>query len=253
MRAGVNVELKYLDKALVRGNLPVNSAIADQAIWTTDQGNQLAGTGDLGDNNGFIIQSLVNATQSQTATGRIGRKYTIKSIKVNLGLTFVLKQDHCTIGLYRVLLVHDKQCNGGVVKVHDVLDQPNADGNVIPGSPGMNYRIGAQPNISNSQRFTILYDKTKSFNNQGMGGNTQGPYHYPMVDVMVKIYKKLNLPIEMSTTDSQISGIRSNNVFLIVMAHAAERPNDADVPLQAEDSAIGFVPWGSSRARFTDA
>lgn len=260
---GAGIEYKNIDKSLVKGNLPLTTTVVDQVLWTDAAGGVLpADNAPFTDPDGYIIQSLVTAAQGQTATQRIGRKWTIKSLKVDLGFRINFKSSLTQSCLIRTLLVWDKQCNGSIVKTSDVLDFAFMDAAIIPGSYNTNTRIFAQKNIANSQRFTIFHDKTRRYDNggdPGISGADPAPNVYQQTGMDIKIsipYRRLNLAIESSTSDASIAGLRSNNIFLIVIFQAMVAGTGtvvAPVPPDAGLMDIIAIPYGVSRARFTDA
>ena len=95
----------------------------------------------------------------------------------------------------------DKQCNGGQADGDDLLEDPALI---------LNYR-----NIANTGRFQTLYDKTFNWNTTaGVGG---GPNSARITkQYLVKINKKVYIPIEFSSTTGGITEIKSNNIGLLV-------------------------------------
>lgn len=249
-----NVELKYIDKSLVKGNLPIDTIAQNQVLWTSAAGAQLAGAAPFDDNDGFVCQSLISVAQGQTASQRIGRKWTIKSIRIQLGLSLLQQGPTTSGGLVRLVVFWDKQCNGSVVSMPDLFEggTTGADGPLVPGTNTQNYRLSQLPNVSNSQRFRFLVDKTYSFVGAS-NGTDGGGYLSVTLDKMINVYKKLNLEIESSATSSVLAGIRSNNIGMALLFQGTGPGVDAVTPPDAGATRLVVIPWGTVRARYTDA
>lgn len=157
---------------------------------------------DTGVNFNFDTVGEVPATgqlnlipQGVTENTRVGRKCVIKSIYfkgyVIMDPSTLQGADICTM-----YLVLDKQANGGAAAVTDVLS-------------GTNVVIGVN-NLSNSQRFTIIKKFDFVFNpTAGVAAA------YSKQIRKVSYFKRCNIPLEFSNTSGTLSGIRSNNLFLI--------------------------------------
>lgn len=251
-----NVEYKYNDKALAFTSTPIANNAPGTAIWTGQTGAQLGG-GPVNPRRWYFAQNIVAIEQGQTATQRIGRKWTIKSLLVNLGLAFDWLQSEKMNLVGRIVLIWDKQCNGTIVKGSDIFDPLFTDGQLnttdgtIPGFPA----ICALPNISNSQRFKILHDKTYNWTlGTSTTGLQEGGIAGSMVDKQIKIYKKLNLDIESSTTGAEIGGLRSNNIILGICFNATnndQNPDEDETP-DAGTMVCSLRTYGVTRVRFTD-
>lgn len=150
---------------------------------------------------------------------RIGRKCTIKSIRLRMAVNFtpgVAATASTNLFLYLVL---DKQANGAAVVATDVLTATQF--------------WKALPNMSNSRRFTILKQWSWSMNpTAGVTAAYNNHHKY------VEYYKKCDLPIEFSGVTGAISEIRSNNLFLLTQTQNA-----------SDDSRVD----GVCRLRFSDS
>lgn len=140
---------------------------------------------------------------------RVGRKVWIKKIlmKYSLilaataGATINPAQDRV-----RVILYHDKQCNGAIPAAAIILQTVTVNG----------FR-----NMENIGRFNILYDKIHVMNCVAAAGDGAANDSAPMAR-QGKFYKNCNIPIEYSGTAGTIGEIRSNNLCLLVVANNAE-------------------------------
>lgn len=157
---------------------------------------------DTGVNFNFDAVAEVPATgqlnlipQGVTENTRVGRKCVIKSIYfkgyVLMDPGMAQASDICSM-----YLVLDKQANGGAAAITDVIS-------------GTNIVIGVN-NLSNSQRFTII-KKFEFMFNPTAGVATA----FAKQIRKVNWFKRCNIPLEFSNTSGVLSGIRSNNLFLI--------------------------------------
>lgn len=256
-----NVELKYKDTYLGLASVPANDGVGVKAIWSNGAGAAVGVTTGVGLSNRawFSVQNLCCTNQGQGASERIGRKITIKSIRLNMGLFMNMTVARRSTWCVRVMLVWDKQTNGTFSKDTDLFTLPYVAGPVST-SVADTATIGimsitALPAIENSQRFKILLDKTYNYefgsntvaSGEGVSGTTQ--------DRIIEIYKKVNLEIEQSTTSAVITGMRSNNVSLWVCANCTNSdmdPDLAEVPMTGVNTGT-MAPYGWARIRYTDS
>lgn len=162
---------------------------------------------------------LVLIPQGVTESTRVGRKCVIKSIQLKGIIQLVpgaSAQASTTVALY---LMQDTQTNGAAAAAGDVFT-------------GTNFPI-ALHNLSNSQRFKTLKKWTWTFNPPS-GATTA----LSNVNRYMTYYKRLNVPIEYSSTTGAITEIRTNNIFLMAGADGNS------------DDLVSFS--GNCRVRFTD-
>lgn len=149
-------------------------------------------------------QSLCLITQGTGKNQRNGNKMDLYQIRMN-GLILL---PSTTIGdTVRLMLVRDKQCNGDIADIDEVLEQAGAT--VATGLAIHSYR-----NMDNIQRFDILKDKEIRINpTLGLAGTSSTPVFVPF-----KMNHKLksHQEIAFSSTTGVISEIRSTNYFLLV-------------------------------------
>ena len=116
--------------------------------------------------------------------------------------------DTTTGAVVLYMLVLDQQSNGAAATVGDVIRD-------VTGNDTLAFR-----NLDNDERFVILYDKFVNVNPQSSAG-TATPYTTLTYGPVKKINKKVNIPINYSATSSAITGVRSNNLFLLIIATGA--------------------------------
>lgn len=135
-----------------------------------------------------VVTLLNGVAQGTTATTRLGRRITMKSLL--LKGTVTLAATSAGASPLRFLVVYDSQTNGTAPAATDVL---LADNNISP------------MNLSNSRRFKTLCD----INIPCIG--TQGPQC-----VSFDRYIKLNLPVEFNTGSAGTVGdIQTGSIYLL--------------------------------------
>ena len=179
------------------------------------------------------LSFLIDATAEVPATGqlvlipqgtgesqRVGRLAQIKSLQIRATVTFAPGASVATtFGQGWIYVVLDTQCNGAAASITDVLTGNNISTALL--------------NLDNSQRFRIL--KKIYVNCQPQAGVSTA---FNGVGQQVECYKKLNIPIDYSSTTGAITEIRSNNIFLL----AGTDGNSDD----------NMTVAGNARVRFTD-
>ncbi len=165
--------------------------------------------------------------QDVTEKTRVGRKVTIKSIMWRGAFSTTAIANGATVQnseVVRVIIYLDKQCNGATAAVTDILESANFQ----------SYR-----NLSNSNRFVTLMDKTfvvipeppcgtSAANDQGQRTTNK------------TFYKKCNIKLEYddSAQTGAIGTIRSNNIGMLVISRS---------------SATNVGMAGKVRMRFSDS
>jgi len=157
----------------------------------------------------FLLNGLV---PDSTATGRIGRRVSIKSLYVRLA--WAAGAASTGSAPLRVLIVYDKQANAAAPAVTDVV--------TTDAFTSMN-------NISNRDRFVTLCDKLVEPCGVGVS-----------LSVADMFYKKLNLPVQFNAgTAGTIGDITSGSIYIMF----SQTGNLA--------TSAGAVTW-YSRIRYTD-
>jgi len=173
---------------------------------------------------GNITPSLNLIPQGITESTRGGRKCTIRSINWRWTHSLPETVDTSSNGSgdsVRIILYVDKQCNGAAAVALDILETNN---------------INSFRNLSNKNRFRILFDRTQAINIIAFSQNGTSKYSTTNNIKVGAIYKTCNIPIEFSNTTGAITEIRSNNIGVLLVGNA------------------GTSQWTSTiRLRFSDA
>lgn len=157
--------------------------------------------------------------QGVTESTRVGRLCVLKSIQLRGQFLFQPGAGANAATTAYLYLVMDTQCNGAAAAITDVLTS--------------NAMVGALVNLNNSMRFRIL--KRFVVPLVACAGVTTA---YNQTLVPLDYFKKLDVPLDFSSTTGAITEIRSNNLFLL----AGSDGNSDDL--------IAF--GGNARVRFSD-
>jgi hypothetical protein len=147
-------------------------------------------------------------SQGTGPNNRIGRRVQLHSILVR-GAVLLLTDttDPSPFDRIRIMLVQDKQTNGALPTVAEVVDNPTID--------GFN-------NVDNSLRFKVLYNKTFTLNSTSSYQDTSSSRMYPSpctrsVNFNIK-FKKRKPVISYGSTTGALSEMESNSFFFIVFS-----------------------------------
>jgi len=181
---GSDVELKWLDSSVNEGAVP------------------LAGS----------IYNITTVAQGTGPSQRIGRKIVIKSILwKGYGLKPTISNAADALAgesvTLRLAIIQDKQANGAFPTIGEIWDA----------SSGGGVGVNAFNNLFNRDRFITLIDKRMFLNSGGLGSDgtdwagaeEQKNFYYK---------KRVNMPIEYSSTTGAITEVRSNNIFVVLIA-----------------------------------
>jgi hypothetical protein len=149
------------------------------------------------DNTGEVPATgqLALIPQGVTESTRVGRKCTLRSVQIRADLLFDPVATNVPTTTC-IILVQDTQCNGAAAAVTDVMESAT-----LPTSLS---------NLNNSLRFKVLKRWVHDFNPMaGVDGA------YAPVRRHIDYYRKVNIPMEYSSTTGAIGEIRSNNLFLL--------------------------------------
>lgn len=147
---------------------------------------------------------------------RIGSKITIKSISVKINFVCPVGQN-CA----RVLLIQDKQVNGVVPALTDILGETINDGSHVTNT------FLAGINTANRKRFKILKEELLPI------VSTNGTQ-------ICKIFLKNNIPVDYIAATALATAINSNAIYLICL------------PLDSTGPSYIFVSQWSTRIRYYD-
>lgn len=206
-----NIELKYYD----------NFSVLYNAVGPVYPGLKFSTTGTL-----LLLFSPTTGTTSKT---RLGRKACIKSVQVR-GIcfsNFIANYSYTTpttatmtmttpgaafaTDICRLMLVFDKQANGAVATLAQILNSAVARSHL---------------NIDNRDRFRILKDKT--FQLEGGNGDTTKYWYWGgRQSHAIKIFKKLNLETTFNSgTAGTIADISTGALYLVSAgAYATATPD----------------------------
>ncbi len=156
------------------------------------------------DNAGTIVADSINEIPQGTGEqARIGRKCTIRSINWRFEVRLPTQTGGATASdVARIILYLDKQANGATAAVTDILESANYQ---------------SFNNLANKGRFRTLMDRTYDLVAQAGGGDGTTE-DYGQVIISDTLFKKVNIPIEFSSTAGAITEIRSNNIGLLTIS-----------------------------------
>lgn len=151
------------------------------------------------------VTALLAIAQGVTESTHVGRKLVVKH--VGWKGTAVLPENSGASAwesdTLRLMLIIDKQCNGALPAVTDVLE--SAD-------------FQSFNNLANKGRFRVLCDKVIDLSHTAAVSHTASTGLGFETRVSFDVYKKLNLPVEYNSTTGAVTEIRSNNLILLVIS-----------------------------------
>ncbi len=171
-----------------------------------------------------VVASLNIIAQGTTEVQRVGRRVVIKKIGLRYDVSIPSTSTQTsTFDVLRLMLVHDKQCNGVAADDLDILEDADHQ---------------SFNNLSNRKRFTVLMDRTHAMSiPAGSGRGTTDTLSYGAVVESYTFFKDVDITIEFDDTftDGRISTQKSSNLLW----------------LTAGRSGVGGVV-GTMRLRFHD-
>jgi len=149
---------------------------------------------------GTILNASLNLIpQGVTESTRVGRKCVVKNLNMKGHVILPATTTAAsTSDIVRVIVYLDKQCNGATAGVTDILEATD---------------IESFRNLANSQRFVVMYDKTKTINLSGCGLAATDTWAERVIPF--KFSKACNIPLEFDSTTGAITEIRSNNIGVL--------------------------------------
>ncbi len=215
----MKTEKKFIDGVLTDSDVVASG----QVLTNTSAATPIANTG-----------SIVGIVQGVGEQQRIGRKCTITNINLRLNLHFIsnttgdgftaVGEAHESI---RFIIYWDKQCNGAVASVAELLEGAGTDFDL--------YR-----EMSNLGRFKFLYDRIWVLNASAvaMGNGTANDSTVIVKDYIKKISLKTFIPIEFNGATGGLTEIKSNNVGMLIWSKHGGR-----VSVQASNMRIRFIDY----------
>ncbi len=160
---------------------------------------QLSSTGTataIPDGNGILIQ-LSNLQQGDSNVTREGNSITIKHLEMRLMLKIAAAAFSSQV---RVMLIRDKQANGAVLTVNEVLQSSaNFLGLISP------------RDVNHLQRFVVLYDRVHVLN-QNITTTLSTTRH-------VKKLKKQNIKIRYDANVGDITDVQTNSYSMLLISN----------------------------------
>lgn len=143
--------------------------------------------------------SLNLIPQGVTESSRVGRKCKVTRLDFKGQMVLPSTDLNTTDEQMRIIVYLDKQCNGTAATILDILETAS---------------INSFRNLSNTNRFSILSDKTVAMTAKVAGGSTA------ISGDMLQSFRRnisVNAPLEFSNTTGALTEIRSNNIGLLAI------------------------------------
>ncbi len=172
---------------------------------------------------GAFSSSLCIIGQGITESTRIGRKCVIRSIGWKGAMTLnPATSGGGTSDVVRMMLILDRQANGAVPVVLDVLETAIWD---------------SWNNLANSKRFKTLWNKVIVLNAMsGSGIGVEDTRLFGERTVLFKYWKKVNVVMEYSGATGAVGEIRSNNLIILTISSSALTAVQSKIRLRFSDS-----------------
>lgn len=146
-----------------------------------------------------VLNTIVATAQGTSDTTREGNQIKVTAINFKY---YGQQSSSATVSAARVMIVLDKQCNGALPTINDILFDSTVDDAIV--SPN---------NLVNKYRFKTLYNKVHLMSSSG-NRMFKGQFN-----------KKCNIPIRYSGSTSGVGTISSNNIIVIYFSdEGADRP-----------------------------
>jgi len=150
---------------------------------------------------GQVQNTLNDVAQGTGQSQRVGRSIMVTAVQCrgHLELPTAANPDEGSDRV-RVMLVLDKQANGAAAAITDVLQSATT------------YSFN---NLSNVNRFRVLYDKILTLNS---GGSAGGGLQTSSVQHQFTIYQRCRVPIQYNGPGGTLPDIQSNNFLMIFLS-----------------------------------
>ncbi len=164
--------------------------------------------------------------QGDGESNRDGRQCRLTSVQLKGLLTIDVLSDQADIpqgNILRVIIYHDKQTNGAQAQSEQVLlDTAGVD-------------LCSLRNPQYNQRFTVWMDRIFDMSPTTAGTDGANTNSIGQPSKYFEFYKKLDLPVNFTSTTSNIANITDNSIHVIAIAQAA----GAKISYQARVKFIG--------------
>lgn len=151
---------------------------------------------------GTVLPTIVDVAQGIDEDQRIGRKIRVRGITISGHIRSNAATNVAeTANIYRIILYKDKQTNGATATIADILQDTTVHGH---------------RNLSNTNRFQILFDHVRSINQRAGAYNpTGGTWLSGEFKQTFRFAKAVSVPIEFSGATGALTEIRSNNFGML--------------------------------------
>lgn len=175
-------------------------------------------------NTGTVFDSVCKIAQGVTEVQRVGRKCTLKTIQFRWRV-ILPALDNVPAPLpadaVRFIVFLDKQCNGAIAGVTQILHTAN-------------YK--AFYNLVNQGRFKILHDQMTTMNYGGLASEAAGQLTALVVQKDFYWEKAVNIPLEFDGATGALTEIRSNNIGVLLISTQGTLNFESKVRLRFSDS-----------------
>lgn len=162
---------------------------------------------------------LNGVSQGSDYTNRIGRKITMTSVFFRCTSSLATSPNAISIPV-RIMIVYDEQTNGADPAGTDLLQTP---ANAM-----------ALTNLSNRDRFKILYDKIRTINTQGTTDGALADKLY------LSKYIKMSLPVIFNGTGNTSGAIQTGGLYMFFISNATAGTPD-NRPKATFSSRVRFI------------
>ncbi len=172
------------------------------------------------------LNCMIIIDQGVSEQQRIGRKIVLRSIMMRYDISLPEQDAAATPppgDTLRILIVHDKQCNGTTATV------------IGDGGPLFTNDINTFNNLNNKSRFRTLMDRTHNLNYVTLASDGAGLVSSAEVQEHHTWFKKINIPLEYSGATGALTEVRSNNLFCVIMGERSHAGFDARFRLRFSD------------------
>lgn len=159
-------------------------------------------------NAGTILNSLCLIQEGVEESQRIGRRIVVTSIACRWEIILPIRDTGTVLSLteeiVRIIVYIDHQTNGANANILNILETAEYE----------SFR-----NLSNMERFTILYDKShRIYRKFAFASDIEGLAFSPEVRKQVTFFTKCDIAIDYRGTSSGINEIESNNIGMMYIS-----------------------------------
>lgn len=152
---------------------------------------------------GSVVASVNLLTQGITECDRIGQRIIVKKLEMKFAYLFQNAAND-TADIIRIIVFIDKQCNGATATVLNLLETEFYNSHL---------------NLSNMDRFRILYDRTLTLNLQA----NQDILNGCQAGATRTFTTQMKLPVEYKNGTDTIGAVTSNNIGYLTISKLASK------------------------------